>query len=142
MKKKIFSGLLSLAMMFDCLAMSDVAFEAKAYETCGGYWYIVLEDGTAEIIKYVGREEEVVIPETLNGYTVTVIGTTTGSVTIGAFEAQCDIYSVVIPDTVISIKENAFSECYYLADITIPSSVTNIHSTAFDYTMSVSYIHL
>ena len=41
---------------------------------CDDYRYRVLEDGTAEVLEYVGKNHDLVIPETLDGYTVTSIG--------------------------------------------------------------------
>jgi len=39
--------------------------------------------------------------------------------------------SVVIPEKVTSVGEEAFSGCTGLTDITIPESVTSIHENAF-----------
>jgi len=40
--------------------------------------------------------------------------------------------SVIIPDSVTSIAENAFIYCDELTSVTIPSSVTSIGKDAFD----------
>ncbi|MGN1328070.1 MAG: leucine-rich repeat protein [Eubacterium sp.] len=43
-----------------------------------------------------------------------------------------EIYSLSIPDGVVSILDYAFAECYSLASISIPNSVTSISEYAFD----------
>lgn len=142
MKRKLFSGLLTLAMVFSCIAFPYAAFEADAYETCGYYRYIILEDGTAEITRYLGKEENLVIPDTLDGLTVTSIEPWQGNsnsehatgVPLGAFERCETLQSVVIPDTITHIGENSFSGCICLESITIPSNLTDIEGTAFDNT--------
>lgn len=42
-----------------------------------------------------------------------------------------DIENVIIPNSILSIGNNAFQNCKLLKNITIPSSVTNIESFAF-----------
>jgi hypothetical protein len=81
---------------------------------------------TCTITKYHGKETAVVIPETIDGYTVVAIGKE-------AFR-YTDIVSVVIPDGVREIQDYAFGECTYLKDITIPDSVTVIGAHAFENT--------
>lgn len=53
-----------------CLLFVNTAFAASA----DGYTYEVLPDGTAKLVKYTGDTEPEKIPETIDGYTVTVIG--------------------------------------------------------------------
>ncbi len=50
--------------------------------------------------------------------------------------------SVVIPDGVIAIGEDAFSSCSFLSSIAIPSSVTTIGDGAFSFCSSLSSITL
>ncbi len=65
------------------------------------------------------------IPSSYQGKPVTQIGS-------GAFEGRTDIVgSVVIPDSVKTIKFNAFLGCSALTGINIPDSVTEIGSDAF-----------
>lgn len=138
MKKRLFTGLLSLAIMFGCFAFPDSDFKTKAsdlqasYKECGDYWYRVLEDDTAEIIYYSGEDYDVIIPETLDGFTVTSIGSRNeGGIISRPFEYRYDVCSVVIPDTVNNIGDSVFSFCYMLENITIPDTVTSIGRNAF-----------
>ena len=69
-------------------------------------------DHTASITKFVGSETEVIIPSTVeyNDTTYTVTAIADGSYSTGAF-SNSNITSVVIPDTVTSIRSSAFCGC-------------------------------
>jgi len=121
--------------------------------------------GGITITKYTGSRMQVVIPETISGIKVTEIAANTfmreyketrryenGMTVISGSYSNRLIYSVVIPNTVTIIGENAFSgqgirrvtlsntlsiiskrafyNCY-LDTVTIPNSVTAIHAEAF-----------
>ena len=47
-------------------------------------------------------------------------------------QAKSEVRSIVIPDNITSIGDNAFYYCSPLISITIPNSVTNIGNNAFD----------
>ena len=91
------------------------------------YGYDVLEDGTASINRYRGRETDLTIPSKIDGYKVTQISN-------GAFFENENLKSVKIPDTVTYIGQGAFAFCTSLADINIPDSVTYIGGGALDNT--------
>ena len=74
------------------------------------------------------------------------IGLTNSSYTIpnsvtsigeGAFDDCYDLTSVTIPDSVTSIGDEAFDDCYGLTSVTIPNSVTSIGDGAFEYCYSL-----
>lgn len=102
------------------------AEEVSPYAVFGDFEYEVLEDGTAKITKYTGDAAEVEIPSEIDGHQVTVIG----SVAFG----WSDITSATIPEGVVKIEGEAFSNCYSLISITIPSTVTEmpLASTIYD----------
>lgn len=96
--------------------------------TSGDYEY-QLVDGGAEITSYIGEVpnySEITIPSTLGGYNVVSIGQSSFTSANAHF-----LKSVTIPNTVITIKDNAFVGCENLESITIPNSVVSIGSTAF-----------
>lgn len=66
--------------------------------------YALREDGTAEIVRCDQPETvgSLTVPETLNGIPVTAIG------------------------------DKAFSQCYYLTDVTLPEGITHIGDFAFE----------
>ena len=93
-------------------------------KTSGDYTYTVLENGTAEITRYSGKDETAVIPDALDGHPVTAIGEE-------AFMCSSSLTSVVIPDGVTAIGDYAFYACRSMASVTIPGSVETIGSLAF-----------
>ena len=76
----------------------------------GNFEYTLLTDGTVEITKYKGTETQVIIPETIDGKTVTSIGS-------WAFSGCSSLTSIEIPSGVTSIGENTFYGCS--SDLTI-----------------------
>lgn len=117
------------------------------------YTYTENEDGTVTITSYTGQAEELVIPDKIDGKTVSAIGsgifsplnggnktikkiTVPGSVkTIGeeAFACADALEEVYIEDGVTEIGNAAFASCINLKKITIPKSVTKIGDYAFSY---------
>jgi hypothetical protein len=77
------------------------------------------------------KDKKIIIPETIEGYSVTGIGTDQtdffGNLITGFDQ---DVYEVLIPSTVTAINEYAFARCG-LMSILIPDSVTVIGDGAF-----------
>ena len=122
MKKNLFT--MSLLAWVLCLLLPA---RVMAQTEVDGLWYTFDESTkTAAVVQYQGTKYEgaIVIPSTVNGYSVTSIGEY-------AFYECYDLYSITIPDGVTSIEEGAFSACTGLNSITIPESVTSIGEEAF-----------
>ena len=119
--KRIASLLLSLAMFFTLTAGID--FSAFAENV--SYEYELLEDGTAEIIKYSGTETHLVIPSVIDGYTVTSLGKE-------SFYGCNKLEAIEIPDSVSNIGESAFCFCSSLKTIVIPNGVTKLSGYLFN----------
>ena len=96
----------------------------KEKKTCGDYTYAILENGSAEIIRYSGKNDAVIIPSALDGYPVSAIGE-------AAFEGCSYVTSVVIPDGVKTIGDDAFLGCRGLISVTIPDSTETIGTASF-----------
>ena len=111
MKKKI-CLFLALAAALSLLTSMACAEEVQRFSV-DNYSCVLLEDGTAEIVKYSGSDEEVVIPTELDGKTVTAIGDK-------AFDGRKYLQSVTIPETVSSVGVNPFTNCSALTKITVP----------------------
>lgn len=78
----------------------------------------------AFIFGYHGTEEEITLPNTLGGLTVTGVG-------ISAFEGCSALRSVTIPEGYTEIGSTAFKNCTALEEINIPQSVALIGQSAF-----------
>lgn len=117
-----FTALLLCLALFVCA----VPFTVGAL-TAGDYTYEINDDGTATITKYNGNATDLLIPDTLGGADVTVIG-------ISAFESNTALQSVILPDELVTVRSRAFYNCQNLAEITIGTSCYDIGSKAFHNT--------
>ena len=93
-------------------------------------------------IKYTSADNGIITPNNLvfgshivsntyeNGEGKIVFGGNIIVVGAGAFKG-CNLTSIVIPDGVISIEEDAFSGCSNLTSVSIPNSVVSIGDSAF-----------
>ncbi|MCM1233585.1 MAG: leucine-rich repeat domain-containing protein, partial [Ruminococcus flavefaciens] len=148
MKKKVFSVLMAITVMFWFLPCMDVSVPlidsgvsaASNYSeemSYGDYlkYKKVDEDknSTYDYIEISGCDKSAVsieIPSEINGSPVISIGN-------GAFSWCENLKSVEIPNSVTSIKLQAFYKCSSLTSITIPDSVTLIEQLAFEYCSSL-----
>ena len=111
MVKKTLSVLLSLVIMLSVFsALPFTVSSAKTYRS-EDYTYTVY-DGYATIQNYFGSDEDVVIPSTLDGYTVTKIG-------YGAFNYSNSLTSLTIPDSITYIPWASFVGVSNLVSITV-----------------------
>lgn len=111
-------AILSAAALLCTLCMAGVLTSAAE----GEYAYAV--NGTqATITAYNGVGQQLTVPETIDGYTVTAIGD-------NAFAGSA-VTQVTLPDTVTSIGECAFENAVSLAQITIGSGMKTIRIFAF-----------
>ncbi|MGM9531268.1 leucine-rich repeat protein, partial [Intestinibacter sp.] len=92
----------------------------EAVITC--YYDVDYDENDEEII----RDKDVVIPNTLGGYPVTMIYDS-------AFSVLEITESITIPEGVKVIGEEAFSGCDKLKTVSIPSTVTAIDAFAFSW---------
>ena len=85
----------------------------------GGFWYNMYEG-------------DIIIPsQTPDGYTVVAIGDQAFA-RLTTNENERSITSVVIPNTVKTIGDQAFYSCYRLSSVTIPASVESIGEMVFN----------
>ena len=71
-----------------------------------------------------------------------VIPSSVASIGDSAFSWCSSLSEIVIPSSVTSIGDSAFSECDSLSEIVIPSSVTSIGDRAFSHCFSLKYISI
>ena len=106
--------------------IGDGAFDETKY-TGAEYDFVITEDGV--LTKYRGTDTEVVVPEG-----VTHIGT--------VFADNKNITSVILPDSLLYIEENAFSGCSALTKIVLPESLEYISANSFSGCSSLTEINL
>ena len=99
-------------MCLIALILFLLAFSIAAFANDG---FVIEED---VLIKYIGQEKNVVIPE--------------GIISIGksAF-SDTDIVSVIIPDSVAAIAEHAFYNCRYLENVSLSYNLESIRTACF-----------
>ena len=140
MYKKVVAGVMALALTMSSFAFSNGATSSNTsfggitvsaatttedLKVSGDYSYRILEDGTAEIAKYSGTADNLVLPSSLDGVKVTAVGET-------AFSNNRTIKNLTIPNTVTKIGHLAFSFCE-MESVSIPSSVKVLDDGAFYY---------
>ena len=114
---------LLVALLF-CFALPCVAEEGPAVYTSGDYQYMLLEDGTAEIKKYIGEAAEIEIPAELDGHVVKNIGAQ-------AFDACENLVSVSLPNNIEFIELGAFYNCSNLVSVTLSDTLISMSGTPF-----------
>ena len=120
MKKFAFFVAVALCLTL-CLmipASAEESAEEPALESEGFRWRL-LEDGTAEILKYTGEELRLILPETLDGRPVTSIGEE------AFYNYKYDMSGITIPASVTHIGSGAFS-LTDLKEIIIPAGVVSM----------------
>jgi hypothetical protein len=83
-------------------------------------------DGWCSIGKYIGNSKRVIVPASIQGKPVAVIG-------YQAFKDNHKIEEVVLPDTMLFIKMRAFLGCKNLSEIHLPQSLKKIDNGAFGW---------
>ena len=89
---------------------------------------------TYDVSDYTGKADAVIIPSTYKGFPVTHIGD-------HAFSGCYNLTSIEIPSSVTSIGNSAFRDCTSLTSIVIPDSVTWTGSSAFDHCTNLKDVY-
>ena len=116
----------SLLLVFALLSCLSIAAGAEYTEYCtsGDYEYCVQEDGTVKITHYSGYEETVSVPESIDGRTVTVIGSQ-------AFTMRSEMKHLVFPETVEVLESIAVAGCSVLESVHIPDGLSRMEGNPF-----------
>lgn len=123
MKKLWLLVVLALCFVLPCAAEEEPTYFSNVHFV-GTFEYRLLEDGTAEIIRYKGDTKWLTVPSKLDGHPVTSIAT-------AAFVENSDLISIKFPEGITSIDKTAVYLCTKLRSITLPASVTSIGKTPF-----------
>lgn len=116
--------LLALVLALSAMGACAETAPTPIYE-CGDYTYILLDDGSAQIVSWDGADTDLVVPDALDGYAVT-------SISECAFCDCQSLQSVVLPQGIVEIGEYAFSDCDDLQSVTLPEGLVALGDCAFD----------
>lgn len=107
-----------------------------AHQPSEGLKFELHSNGKGYVVTGIGycTDEHLVIPETYNGKPVVQIGS-------AAFENNTRIKTVIVSNTVTSIRYDAFSNCSSLTSIVIPKNVTEVQSYAFFNCTALKHIY-
>ncbi len=130
-RRNIVFVFLTIVMMTLVLSCNVFAEEYRGSDYL--YLYEINQDNTATIT-YIDLNgdnvHDLIIPDTLNGHTVTAIGD-------GAFNRAANRSflglngELRIPDTVTSIGDSAFKDCFFFTKLTLGSGLRTIGNYAF-----------
>ena len=135
--------MLSISCAVSCLhgTLSESGFTlpmiVSAAVSGDGFAYSVSGD-SCTITGYSGTDTVIEIPESVDGYAVTQIGSY-------AFENNYQITEVTVPESITAIGEYAFSECSALEKITILNKncvITEPDNSYSDWGSSNSYCNV
>ncbi|MBR1663574.1 MAG: leucine-rich repeat protein [Ruminococcus sp.] len=143
MFKKIISAGLALSMVFGGAALLPEGFSVQSgivaqAEKSGSYTYEVQSDGTAMLTGYSGYESVVLVPETIDGYAVTVLGER-------SYYNCNDIVEVVMPDTILKLSshwDGPFKKCSNLEKVYLSNKIVEIPYETFYYCTSLESIDI
>ena len=122
--KKVLSLFMSIVMLLSITAGLNLTASADEEDialTYGDYEYSINDDNTVEITKYTGSATNLDILSTIDGKSVTSIGSY-------AFDYCRSLTSVKIPNSVTSIGYWAFDNCTSLTSINVEESNANYSS--------------
>ena len=108
--------------------------DVPAHGTEAGFEYAV-SDGEATVIRYVGGETDVTVPETLGGVPVTAIGG------FAFTYAEPAVKSVALPGSVTRLYNRAFYKCTALESVLIPG-VDGIGDCTFCFCSSLRSVDI
>ncbi len=123
-KKRFLSVLIIITMLLIAICFSDFLDYVEAAEVYGDYEYTV-SGQNATITKYNGSSEALIIPNQIDGYTVTAIGNR-------AFEGCESIKSIVLPENIAHLGYSFISGTQ-VTSITIPKSVKSVEADNGNY---------
>ncbi len=86
--------------------------------------YTILEDGTAAIVEHRGQGSDLIIPETVDGYTVSTLGDS-------LFQNRSGLLEIHLPDGITRIGNHAFEGCTGLQALPLLPNLTHIGDYAF-----------
>ena len=117
-------------MLLSAFSFGSFAAQASTLKS-GNYEYKIRDDGNVTIYRYIGNEYEVVIPEEIDGHTVTKIAHDAFAEPYYpylTYSASSLIRTVTIPKTITKIEWTNFYELPYLNNIFVDEENANYSS--------------
>ena len=102
-----------------------LTYGTKNYGENDDYLYAELVDSTLVISLYKGASTNVTVPETIEGKTVSRIGSY-------SFDEKEHVQSITLPSTINQINNYAFRKCYLLSEMVLPYGVITVNTRAFE----------
>jgi len=99
------------------------------------FTYKVLNGTFCELVSYTGNETAVILPDSLNGYTVK-------SIAANAFKNNKTLVGVMLPATAVTLGSGAFYGCTALTEVGFGDLLTEIGSDAFRGCTALTNIEL
>ncbi len=133
------SSLISVTIPNSVTSIGDGSFSG-----CSSLKSIIVDSGN---INYDSRDNCNAIIATnsntlISGCQNTIIPNSVTSIGNSAFSGCSSLTSITIPNSVTSIGDDSFSECSSLTSVTIPNSITSIGKRAFQYCSSLTSISI
>ena len=147
--KKLTAYILSVLIIFTSFLSADALSSEKFSKqlTDDGLWkYTVSDDNNAEISGYLGKESNITIPDKINNYSVTSIGSAAfynsdiekisfsssiHSIGWWAFYGCKKLTSVELNEGLNTIEYGAFMNCHKLKEVSLPYTLYSIGEDAF-----------
>ncbi|MCL2638905.1 MAG: leucine-rich repeat protein [Oscillospiraceae bacterium] len=130
MKKKILSLVLAVCVIFTVMPLMTIT--AGAVRSGDWEYSVNLDGASVSIIKYHGNSEHVIIPQTIDGFAVTaLIGSGGFGWSLGVFDGNTTIKTVIIHDDITEMGFRAFNNCTSLESVTLGRGLTKIESQVF-----------
>lgn len=124
---------ITLLLSFSVFHVTSIAFAANTYDD---FTYSILDNGSVRIDKFSNMyTEHLEVPSSINGMVVTEINAR-------AFMHKRNLLSVTIPKSIITIGQEAFSDCLSLKTVNFGVNVKNLGAYAFNNCTSLSAINL
>lgn len=92
-------------------------------------WFYSVSNKMATIIQYDGFLTDIVVPSSIDGYTVTTIGEL--CFYYGQSYSGMTVNSIKLPDTITKLTKSSFNSVNKVVSITVPKNVEIIESLAF-----------
>ena len=127
-------SILLVVTVVGCAHESDTPRKPSDKEAnpASDFEYLDNGEGRIYILRYIGEEQNVIIPSKIDNKPVVNIDE--------AFLYNHDVVSVEIPDTITELGNSTFSGCHSLTTVVLPSELTTIRDNAFENCTKLSEI--